>query len=237
VIPFFCHFSRQLDGTTYNVAPQFGSTIPSGLSITNSGSSVQVVMPNFTGGETFVSASVTYCAQAAASGTTLPVSVSASAVLGSTTGVAPAAGVIGEVISASASVVETTALSGGGALATATIATLSNLGVGTWLIVAEESAYWSAVPTTSGKTAGLGSDIYNGSTVLANGAFCYSFSSGFTSSNASIYTKLTHSIPITLAATTPITFRLRCDKVSGDEAHGSKVKSTGQGFLKAIRIA
>jgi hypothetical protein len=96
VIPFFCHFSRQLDGTTYNVAPQFGSTIPAGLSITNSGSSVQVVMPNFTGGETFVSASVTYCVQAAASGTTLPVSVSASAVLGSTSGTAPAAGVIGE---------------------------------------------------------------------------------------------------------------------------------------------
>ena len=94
-IPFFCFFSRQLDGTTYNVAASFGSDIPSGLSITNSGSSVQVVMPNVSG---FSSASVTYCVQAAANGTTLPVSVSASSVLGSTSGVAPAAGVIGEML-------------------------------------------------------------------------------------------------------------------------------------------
>ena len=93
VIPFFCHFSRQLDGSTYNVAPQYGSTIPSGLSITNSGSSIQVVMPDVGSPGT---CSVTCCVQAAANGTTLPVSVSASAVLGSTSGVAPAAGVIGE---------------------------------------------------------------------------------------------------------------------------------------------
>jgi hypothetical protein len=92
-IPFFCFFSRQLDGTTYNVAASYGSDIPSGLSITNSGSAVRVVMPNLAG---FSSASVTYCVQAAANGTTLPVSVSASSVLGSTSGVAPAAGVIGQ---------------------------------------------------------------------------------------------------------------------------------------------
>jgi hypothetical protein len=93
VIPFFCFFDRQRDGTTYNVTAQFGDSIPAGLSITNSGSSIQVVMPN---NSSFVSASVTYCVQAAANGTTLPVSVSASSVLGSTSGVAPAAGVIGE---------------------------------------------------------------------------------------------------------------------------------------------
>jgi hypothetical protein len=92
-IPVFVMFSRQQDGTTYNVTAQFGSDIPAGLSINNSGSSIQVVMPNVTN---FSSASITYCVQAAASGTTLPVSVSASAVLGSTSGVAPAAGVIGE---------------------------------------------------------------------------------------------------------------------------------------------
>ena len=93
VIPFFCFFDRQRDGTTYNVTAQFGDSIPTGLSITNSGSAVRVVMPNNAG---FVSASVTYAVQAAANGTTLPVSVSASSVLGSTSGVAPAAGVIGE---------------------------------------------------------------------------------------------------------------------------------------------
>jgi hypothetical protein len=95
-IPFFCFFSRQLDGTTYNVAASFGSDIPSGLSITNSGSAVRVVMPDVGSPGT---CSVTYAVQAAANGTTLPVSVSASSVLGSTSGVAPAAGVIGQEIS------------------------------------------------------------------------------------------------------------------------------------------
>jgi hypothetical protein len=99
-IPFFCFFSRQLDGTTYNVSPFYGSSTPAtGFSISNSSSAVQITLPN---DASFVSASVTYCVQAAASGTTLPVSVSASSVLGSTTGVAPAAGVIGEKISSSA---------------------------------------------------------------------------------------------------------------------------------------
>jgi hypothetical protein len=96
VIPFLCFFDRQRDGTTYNVSAQFGDSIPTGLSITNSSSSIQVVMPNNSG---FVSASVTYCVQAAANGTTLPVSLSASSVLGSTSGSEPSSGVIGEKIS------------------------------------------------------------------------------------------------------------------------------------------
>jgi hypothetical protein len=92
VIPFFCFFSKQLDNS-YNVSPFYGSTVPAGLTITNSTSAVQITLPADAG---FVSSSVKYCVQAAASGTTLPVSVSASSVLGSTTGSAPAAGVIGE---------------------------------------------------------------------------------------------------------------------------------------------
>jgi hypothetical protein len=97
-IPFICMFSRPASGT-YNVATQFGGDVPPAASGVNfgfasSGSSVRVVMPDVAG---FSSASVTYAVQAAANGTTLPVSVSASSVLGSTSGVAPAAGVIGEV--------------------------------------------------------------------------------------------------------------------------------------------
>jgi hypothetical protein len=99
-IPFFCFFSRQPDGTTYHVSPFYGSSIPTGLSITNSGSSIRVVMPDVGSPGT---CSVTYAVQAAANGTTLPVSVSASSVLGSTSGVAPAAGVIGEQIVSSVS--------------------------------------------------------------------------------------------------------------------------------------
>jgi hypothetical protein len=139
VIPFFCHFSRQLDGTTYNVAAQFGSTIPSGLSITNSGSSVQVVMPNFTGGETFVSASVTYCVQAAASGTTLPVSVSARSVLADTSGTAIPSGVLGYNAATTATV------SGAITANTNTVITSHTLNKGVYLLFG--SAYLRPVST------------------------------------------------------------------------------------------
>ena len=125
-IPVFVMFSRQQDGTTYNVTAQFGSDIPSGLSITNSGSSIQVVLPNVTN---FSSASITYCVQAAASGTTLPVSVSASAVLGSTSGVAPAAGVIGQKIPFTARTV--TGSSGAWAANSTALATLT---AGVWSV-------------------------------------------------------------------------------------------------------
>jgi hypothetical protein len=129
VIPFFCFFDRQRDGTTYNVTAQFGDSIPAGLSITNSGSSVQVVMPN---NASFVSASVTYAVQAAANGTTLPVSVSASSVLGSTSGVAPAAGVIGERITG------TLAEASGITLTTSTYTDITSISLtpGTWSITA-----------------------------------------------------------------------------------------------------
>jgi hypothetical protein len=76
VIPFFCFFDRQRDGTTYNVSHMFGSSIPTGLSITNSGSAVRVVMPDVGSPGT---CGVTYCVQAAANGTTLPVNVDVTA--------------------------------------------------------------------------------------------------------------------------------------------------------------
>ena len=170
VIPFFCHFSRQLDGTTYNVSAQFGDSIPTGLSITNSGSSVQVVMPNFTGGETFVSASVTYCVQAAASGTTLPVSLSASSVLGSTSGSAPAAGVIGENTSAAGSnTVLTTAT-------WANVATLS-LNKGTYIVYG--CAYFeltSAITSCSDRSVSISTTSVTptvGITVTSNATATY----------------------------------------------------------------
>jgi hypothetical protein len=70
-IPFICMFSRSASGT-YDTSKMFGADIPAGLNITNSGSSVQIVMPDVTG---FSSASVTYAVQAAANGTTLPVNI------------------------------------------------------------------------------------------------------------------------------------------------------------------
>jgi hypothetical protein len=55
----------------------FGSSIPTGLSITNSGSAVRVVMPDVGSPGT---CSVTYCVQAAANGTTLPVNVDSNSI-------------------------------------------------------------------------------------------------------------------------------------------------------------
>jgi hypothetical protein len=79
-IPFFCFFSRQLDGTTYNVSPFYGSSTPAtGFAISNSGSAVQITLPDVGSPGT---CSVTYCVQAAASGTTLPVSISPSSING-----------------------------------------------------------------------------------------------------------------------------------------------------------
>jgi hypothetical protein len=53
------------------VAAQFGADIPAGLYVTNSGSSVQIFVPDVT----LTSGSVTYCVQSAANGTTLPVNI------------------------------------------------------------------------------------------------------------------------------------------------------------------
>lgn len=147
VIPFFCHFSRQLDGTTYNVSPSFGDTIPAGLTISNSGSAIQINVP----GASFTSCSVTYCVQAAANGTTLPVSVSASSVLGSTSGVAPAAGVIGEKLTQSRAFASGLAMtSGAAANVTATALTLTP---GTWAL-SSCVVFTSSATSTSGFYAG-----------------------------------------------------------------------------------
>jgi hypothetical protein len=158
-IPFFCFFSRQLDGTTYNVAASFGSDIPSGLSITNSGSSVQVVMPNLAG---FSSASVTYCVQSAANGTTLPVSVSASSVLGSTSGVAPAAGVIGQKLTWTTAPSSTTPTT----LADWTNAEIP-LTAGRWQVFFDVQ-YSIESGTTSGNYRLVGVGVYEGTTLLEN---------------------------------------------------------------------
>jgi hypothetical protein len=224
-IPFFCFFSRQLDGTTYNVAASYGSDIPSGLSITNSGSSVQVVMPNVSG---FSSASVTYCVQAAANGTTLPVSVSASSVLGSTSGVAPAAGVIGQTETANAG-----GVTASGVNSTATIASLS-LSVGTWVITACDTCYNGTRPGTS-SVAG-GADIYNSTdaSVLLSGRLAAIWNPS-TSDSDQVFFVSNLSTIVTLNGTKTIQFRVRCDDVGG--ATGTPTaNSRGYGKLQAIRI-
>jgi hypothetical protein len=238
VITFETQFTKPLTGTGYNATTTFGAgDVPSGLSIDiTTGGLIQVTLPSIAG-LTAGNAQATFAINAAAVGTSLPLNVSIANVSPNTSGVAPAAGIIGETKSSSASSVETTALAGGGTGATATIATITNLPIGYWLIVAEDIAYWSAVPTTAGKVAALGSDIYDGSSVVSNAKFTHSFGASSVGTADSLYTRLIHCVPFNnTSASTTITFRLRCDKVSGDEANGAKVYSNGFGFLKAIRI-
>jgi len=93
VFRFKVSFSRQIGGTYHVGVPTFsaGDIPPTGFSFTHTGSSLQVVCPTITSGQ------ARFAMDAAHTGTSLPLSISASSVLGSTSGVAPAAGVIGEV--------------------------------------------------------------------------------------------------------------------------------------------
>ena len=91
-------FAKNGAASDYNLAYQTtGDTPPVGFSLTvTSGGLVQAVMPSLAG---YSSASVNYAINAPAVGTSYPLSVQASSVLGATTGTAPAAGYIGETIS------------------------------------------------------------------------------------------------------------------------------------------
>ena len=91
-------FAKNGAASDYNLAYQTtGDTPPVGFSLTvTSGGLIQAVLPSITG---YTSASINYALNAPAVGTSFPLSVQASSVLGQTTGTAPAAGYIGEVLS------------------------------------------------------------------------------------------------------------------------------------------
>jgi hypothetical protein len=93
-------FSRNGAGTNYNVSYQAsGDMPPAGFQITITAAGLlQVVMPSVAG---FTSAAITYGLDVAAVGATLPLSISARAVLGDVSGTAVPAGYIGEVITSS----------------------------------------------------------------------------------------------------------------------------------------
>lgn len=124
-------FAKNGAASDYNIAYQTtGDTPPVGFSLTvTSGGLVQAVLPSITG---YTSASINYALNAPAVGTSFPLSVQASSVLGQTTGTAPAAGYIGEVLS------QTRLRSAGTALTTATekdvTATALTLTPGVWRI-------------------------------------------------------------------------------------------------------
>jgi hypothetical protein len=230
-IPFFCFFSRQLDGTTYNVAASYGSDIPSGLSITNSGSAVRVVMPNLAG---FSSASVTYCVQAAANGTTLPVSVSASSVLGSTSGVAPAAGVIGQKIAGS-SIASPTSLTTTEADAGNTLSTIS-LTAGHWQLFYHASCDYVTGSTLGnfGTTSVFMTD--NSNNRLANTSTNILAVTRVSGATNSIQSTLSSSSVVTLAGDT--TYKLRGRRTDGSGTGSGSVYNSGDAtsVFYAVRI-
>lgn len=89
-------FSKNGAGNNYNISYQTsGDAPPAGflVQVTAAGL-VQIVMPSVTG---FASASINYALNAPAVGATLPLSISARAVLGDTSGTAVPAGYVGEV--------------------------------------------------------------------------------------------------------------------------------------------
>ena len=91
-------FSKNGAASDWNIAYQTaGDTPPAGfsLAITSAGL-IQAVMPSVAG---YTAATINYALNAAAVGTSFPLSVQASAVLGATNGSAVAAGYIGETIS------------------------------------------------------------------------------------------------------------------------------------------
>jgi hypothetical protein len=221
---FIAYFTRSVDGNSYNVGWLPLNDFPSGMYITNSGSSMQIVMPNVSG---FSSASVNYCNQSAANGTTFPTSISASNILGSTSGVAPAEGVVGNVKTANASAVTASGVGG-----TAIIASLS-LEVGDWLISVTDSCFNGTRPS-AGAVAG-GFDIYNSTdaSVILNMSIL-SYWGTTTGDFDTPYFMASATIPITVSGTKTIQFRLRCDDVGG--ATGTPtIGSRGYGKIIAIR--
>jgi hypothetical protein len=226
-IPFLCFFSRQLDGTTYHVAAEFGADIPAGLYFTNSGSSVQIFVPDVT----LSSGSVTYCVQAAASGTTLPVSVSASSVLGSTTGSAPAAGVIGETKTWATPPSTNLSLSTEADWTNATITVTA----GVWLIIASVQ-----VGYTTGAVAGnMGSTVVrltnSANTVIDNQSAQVTAK---TSAAAVTEVRSTVTLCTTVSVSSSTEYKLRVYRVNGVGTGTGAVYNddTAYSTFKAIRI-
>lgn len=130
VITFKVEFTR-FDSTTYNITPSFGAgTVLSGLTITNSGSAIQVTLPSVTG---FSTATATFNYSSIYQGATLPLPISARQVLGDTSGTAVPAGAIGEVKSSTI----TSDTAGSTTLGTTTVATSVDLTAGRWRIVGQ----------------------------------------------------------------------------------------------------
>ena len=99
---FSAQVSKNAAGTDFNLSWQYsGETPVVGFNITvTTGGLVQVTLPSIAG---YVSGTITYSLNAPAVGATFPLSISAAAVLGATTGVAVAAGYIGQKIQATIS--------------------------------------------------------------------------------------------------------------------------------------
>jgi hypothetical protein len=124
-------FAKNGAASDYNLAYQTtGDTPPTGFSLTvTSGGLVQAVLPSISG---YSSASCNYAINAPAVGTSYPLSVQASSVLGATTGTAPAAGYIGQTLIQSRARSSSTPLTTN--VAANVLSTALTITAGTWLI-------------------------------------------------------------------------------------------------------
>jgi hypothetical protein len=143
------------------------------------------------------------------------------------------AGAVGEIISASLST--GTATISGGATGVFTMANIV-LTPGQWLILAEESAYNSTRGSAGSISAG-GSDIFDGTSAIAEGAQSAVWYGTASSGDMEIF-RAVHHVPYSVPAgtTKTISFRLKCNVNSGTP-NGASCGNRGFGFLRAIRIA
>ena len=146
-------------------------------------------------------------------------------------GTAVPAGYVGEIVPGTLSVVTATFSGGNAGIATMGSRTL---GVGVWLVFAEEIAYNNARPST-GISIG-GSDLYDGSSVIVDGKYVASWGATATIGEYPTF-RVNHTVNYTVASGTKvISFRLRCDASSGTPNSGS-VTNRAYGFIRAVRIA
>lgn len=158
---FEARFAKNGAGTDFLISPQYvGNTPPSGFAITvTTAGLIQVTLPSITG---FSSASANFALNAPAVGTTLPLQIDGGLVngpvLGSTSGIAPAAGRVGQSLQSQTIVGGTLINTSGRRI----IAQVTPLTKGTYSIMAAAN-----FNTASGTSDSISIDIFDGTNIYA----------------------------------------------------------------------
>lgn len=155
--------------------------------------------------------------------------ISSANIVGRTDGVAPAAGMVGEIQTAAATSVTAT-----GVGSTAVICSLS-LGVGTWLLVASTDCYMNARSGTAPVAGGV--DLYNSTDAsIVHNLPVLAYWGTATGDSDQPYFNGDISAPVTLTGTKTIQYRIKVTDLGGAIGSPTAV-SRNNGKFYAIRIA